>query len=270
MTNESEDGKIIHGYLRSLHQSLSDKHVFHSLYDRHDIPVGIQQICLSFYHYPTIINTEINKQVYPSLFSFDPNTNTIKSSYTDPKCTISQITCLIGNVITNKMCKRVRIDIKWPQRADDSPNRYYRPWGHGATFMMGFMNGEYDTNKLVKTDFDLDGWVYLGSYTYGRIDNHEISKGIRINDKRNHFIVFGQDGTNQVWTHEQYRASNNLQRNDEFSICVDFVKDEYYVYHNDKFAFKLSLQGWKSIIFGVTIMEPEDSIQVKGWQFWKH
>ena len=64
-----------------------------------------------------------------------------------------------------------------------------------------------------------------------------------------------------------YKSSCNFKNGDTFTLSFNFNKDYFQIYHNDKAADKISLNGNKTVIPGISIMN-KTSIQVIKWEMY--
>ena len=222
------------------------------------ISIDVRNLCLLFYKCSTYIDTELagNKDLYDECISMD---NDIITFHTTSIARRSHaVTCLIGNKITNRMCKKVTVNFK-SLIIEDGKIYDYLDYIH-----IGFRDTRYKIRRYKAFAQKFEGHL-LGI----RTDQTGVV-GFRIEyNKKNYFIICSdQNQRRQRHYRQEYKSENNFKRGDEFTLCIDFENDTYSIYHNGKYAFELPLKGWKEIQFAASLCCVNDKLQVNNWQFW--
>ena len=66
---------------------------------------------------------------------------------------------------------------------------------------------------------------------------------------------------------EFHESDENFKRGDIFGLYNCFDQDNFYILHNGTFCVCLPLNGWKSLMFAVSLCEKYDAVIPCRWQF---
>ena len=144
-------------------------------------------------------------------------------------------TCLYGDIVTNKMCKKYTVYFK----------------SNASPFLFGYV--------YISSFNEFKDWNrYLG---HG--ENVSYSVGILAANQYRDFTLFTKDISKIL----KYESKENFKIGDIYGLSFDFVNDDIQIIHNGVNADKLQLKGRKSIIFAISLQKKNDFIHILKHEF---
>ena len=181
----------VFGYIRIIQKLFSTDIAYF------DLPISIIHIVILYYYQYLKFNQNICSQGLKII-----NDTIIQKTGTDYKWS----SCAFGKEITNKMCNKCDLHIKWKHCVDD--------------FVMGYIintdNFDYNEAPCNRANKNNSSgiYVYIGNATFGLYDK---------------FHTFKDLG---------YRSTNGYKENDIFVISFNFQENTQSLHHNGKYVDK--------------------------------
>ena len=148
-------------------------------------------------------------------------------------------TCILNDKISNKKCDKFTLHLRWNEIT--------------SYCYIGYV---YKTEAHILATMKLNG---LG---LGEGDHRGYSVGIFV--QGTDFMLYDQDNKNKKLN---YRPSQVFKNGDTFRLCFDFKNDSWTIYHNDCYAVQLSMNGYKTIIPGISVFCMDEEIEILKWSF---
>ena len=232
---------LTYGYLRELRDSLLEISPFYQTHGNTDLPIDVKNMCLIFYDIPIFFDKK-NDILTENFTILD------ESAIYHNKNIYQQVhICLIGKQISDKMCKKFAVTIRWANKIipkyDDGEGVHVKK----DALQIGFVKGDADQGKIMRR-----AWL-------GCDDIAEISEGIMLRENDNNFVRFEPL--------EEIKTKKKICRGDTFTMIFRFDRNECYIKHNNIPGIKLSLNGWKSIIPTIMMTDWYDIVRCR-WIFW--
>ena len=223
-TVEDKAKNLIYGFMRESRALFASNNVYYN------IPMLIQQICLTYYY----IRMVFNQKQHGSDIVF-VNDTTIKRT-TDEYWA----SALIGHEITDKICNNFKIDFLWKSS----------PHSNGQFFMGFLLSPNVDNAQLNNPLRNIGSNV--------AVFVHKGSKQLQVYDKM--IQKYGSLTTN-------FQSGVQFKVGDIFSIKIDFEQNKYSVYHNHIIGLTSSMNNCKSVICGLSLGYKGEEVQIKNCTF---
>lgn len=146
-------------------------------------------------------------------------------------------TCLLDTMITAKMCNKFAVDFKLSKANDAS------------SFFIGYVTSQ--------------GCIKNWNHGLGEGDNKYSTFGLYINHRTTMKLsVYSLNREVIKYPTECYKTNSYFKDGDVFTMMFDFMNDCIEIYHNYRYADRISLQGHKSLIPGVSIWNLNASVEI--------